>query len=380
MGDDNDLYCPHCGVQLKSQHPYSSQVRFPDAIQRSPVFYVRYLLFLLAALSLLGLAEPPVDIYAVANVLISLAYILLAWFTYRSPRFGVLSGMLFYVCLQSWQWIHDPDYLEKGTFYKILFTLVFLRGVLAVFSSKYNQSAGWMSHTCKNCKHSVTEKFCPACGIFNQPTSKPFVHFLFIGSFLLSLVGFTVAHRSGWIFGEGFTSVLAMDILIALVVLLYVWLDRGNMIPLLKTRPKMRPLASVILVSGIFAMAIHFSVAWLHGMYEIRSTSYVDMLSASPHSWLVIPAIMIIQPAIFEELAFRGFVYNRLEEIVPPRMALVFSSLLFGVFHFSTVALIWLLPIGFVFGIYRRLYGSIWYGVVGHLVYNGLVISLDYLL
>ncbi|TXH26639.1 MAG: CPBP family intramembrane metalloprotease [Cyclobacteriaceae bacterium] len=38
--------------------------------------------------------------------------------------------------------------------------------------------------------------------------------------------------------------------------------------------------------------------------------------------------------------------------------------------HLAFISLIWLIPIGLAFGFLRSRYNTIWYGIVGHFVYN----------
>jgi membrane protease YdiL (CAAX protease family) len=52
-------------------------------------------------------------------------------------------------------------------------------------------------------------------------------------------------------------------------------------------------------------------------------------------NWLILLAALI--PGIWEELAFRGVVLSSLQRRFSPRTALVLSSVLFGLFHFSNL-------------------------------------------
>jgi uncharacterized protein len=83
-------------------------------------------------------------------------------------------------------------------------------------------------------------------------------------------------------------------------------------------------------------------------------------------------------PALFEELAFRGFVYNSINNLVGSKSAIWGSAFLFALVHFSLLSLVWLLPFGLLLAYFRNKYSSLLYGIIGHFTHNALVILIEY--
>ena len=47
--------------------------------------------------------------------------------------------------------------------------------------------------------------------------------------------------------------------------------------------------------------------------------------------------------------------------------------------HLQIISLLWLIPIGLVFGLLRNKYNTLWYGVIGHFVYNFSITVYEFL-
>ena len=75
-------------------------------------------------------------------------------------------------------------------------------------------------------------------------------------------------------------------------------------------------------------------------------------------------------PAIFEELAFRGVLYNYLNTFLDERLVVMVTGFAFAAIHLNFFALLWLIPFGIFIGSLRRKYNTLWYGVIFHFVFN----------
>ncbi|MGB5758574.1 MAG: CPBP family intramembrane glutamic endopeptidase [Acidimicrobiales bacterium] len=64
--------------------------------------------------------------------------------------------------------------------------------------------------------------------------------------------------------------------------------------------------------------------------------------------WVIL--LLALVPAIWEELTFRGVVLSNLQPRIPPFKAVIMSSVLFGLYHFSNLVA-WDDPIEVVFGV-----------------------------
>lgn len=99
--------------------------------------------------------------------------------------------------------------------------------------------------------------------------------------------------------------------------------------------------------------------------------------------WVLLGSFALV-PAIFEELCFRGYVFGAFHATGSPRRAIVVSSLLFGLFHVlvgDALAIERFLPttmMGLALGYIRWRSGSVFPGMLLHVVHNGLLLSVAY--
>ena len=112
------------------------------------------------------------------------------------------------------------------------------------------------------------------------------------------------------------------------------------------------------------------------GIEEIRYSE--PFLSAGFGWWVVILAICV-QPAVIEELAFRGVMLAALQHILNVREAVIVSALLFMVIHLAVLSFPHLFVIGLVLGYLRVKTGSIYPCMLAHFVHNLLVVLSEHL-
>ena len=94
------------------------------------------------------------------------------------------------------------------------------------------------------------------------------------------------------------------------------------------------------------------------------------------------PAVVMVysiaaNPALFEELAFRGVMYNLLSDFLKERLVIIVTAFMFAVIHLNLLSLLWLIPFGIFVGVLRKLYNTIWYGVIFHFVFNLITVLFD---
>lgn len=108
---------------------------------------------------------------------------------------------------------------------------------------------------------------------------------------------------------------------------------------------------------------------WLGYTFYFESTSYPLLYS------LIIIAVF---PAIFEELAFRGFLFDNLKTISGVKPAIWGSAFLFALMHFSILSLLWIFPFGLFLGYLRERHKTLVYGIVAHFTHNATVTIIEY--
>jgi len=117
----------------------------------------------------------------------------------------------------------------------------------------------------------------------------------------------------------------------------------------------------------------------LTGM-EVKEQAWIQALMADRSALLAVMPWLVLVGPVSEEAFFRGYVFRRLWSSAGPYAAYAVSALLFAVIHWHPVGLPVYAVIGLIFcWVYRRT-GSLWAPVVGHVVYNGIVVSTPLLL
>jgi len=154
----------------------------------------------------------------------------------------------------------------------------------------------------------------------------------------------------------------------AVVILAFVTREWAAVRPAL-TRPVSAhgwALSLVVLIAlGVF-MELYF---WL-GDYAFETLEYLP--SFRDHGWPPWSAIVLISvcPAIFEELAFRGFLLERLVPLMGQRDALLLQATLFSILHLSIPILLSHFVMGLGLGFVRLRTGSLLPGMLLHGVWN----------
>lgn len=133
-------------------------------------------------------------------------------------------------------------------------------------------------------------------------------------------------------------------------------------------------------ISGVFT----FSIAWL-AVQTLRhflggsAEGYSHEPLSIGYGWWYMVLTVVLQPAIIEELAFRGIIQPGMARLMGRTPAVFVSAAMFTVLHISAVNFPHLLVMGVIVGFIRDRCGSVYPGMVLHAVHNGLVILLEYL-
>ena len=84
--------------------------------------------------------------------------------------------------------------------------------------------------------------------------------------------------------------------------------------------------------------------------------------------WAIL--LICVQPAIFEELAFRGVVQGSLQAVIGPWQAVFASAVMFAILHLSIPSIPHLVIMGFVLAWLRLRSGSLYPGMIVHFLHN----------
>lgn len=126
----------------------------------------------------------------------------------------------------------------------------------------------------------------------------------------------------------------------------------------------------------------------LEHFIELESTDIglYDFIKASKAQYLLIVVMGWLIGGFYEEIVFHGFIFTRLEQMIPGRYATVLSfvvsCILFGAYHLqmgSGGAFNALMVGGVYQGLFLYFKRNLWASIICHGVYNTMVMTLIYL-
>lgn len=167
---------------------------------------------------------------------------------------------------------------------------------------------------------------------------------------------------------------LGSMVLSAIVVGTAIW-NRRAMLPQFRAPRADSMLIALGVAFVTFGVGTGFMllVLWMIGIDEPMS---VPRGTSKPPALVWMIFFVVVQPAIIEEIAFRGIIQPSLERILSRRQALIVTSAMFAVLH------LWVAVPQFVMGLVagwlRNRDGTLWPAMTVHAVHNGLVVGVAY--
>jgi len=185
---------------------------------------------------------------------------------------------------------------------------------------------------------------------------------------------------SSWV--AEFSSFLLSDVVFAsllmAVTLVFGLLDLKGFKQLF--RFNFHPEALLIIVAGAPFLAL--VVSGISGYMTYRmglsySNVSVDYFLYTSNGLFFGLMFVSVMPGLFEELLFRGILFNHLLKLTRPKSVILITGILFAFVHFHILSLLWLAPMGLFLGYLRFRYRSIVYCILFHMTYNAAVFFID---
>jgi uncharacterized protein len=133
-------------------------------------------------------------------------------------------------------------------------------------------------------------------------------------------------------------------------------------------------LTAVLVVALLGFIQIYALVLTSVGFEYLRETDSIEQYRWPVWAVFVMGAAC---PAVFEEIAFRGVIYRRLELVGGPREALVIQAAMFSIIHLLPAVFISHFFIGLALGWLRQRSNSLLPGMLVHGAYNGTLLFLE---
>ena len=239
--------------------------------------------------------------------------------------------------------------------------------------------------TCKNCENELTinSKFCPKCGhsIIKKEIEGKESNLNKIIAFYISVIFFIIiSYFINNNFYENFIVELITEICFAFIIFIFCIYDLKAVLKLYKL-PKLSISAYLLasLVPIISSFIVYFSINSLNTIIDPTKYNnyYINYLYLeNPLLWSII--FVSILPPVFEELAFRGYLYNIMKKVTNDKITIIATSFLFALIHFSFISLLWIFPFGLFLGYLRKKYNTLWLCMIAHFIHNFIVLMLDY--
>ena len=197
---------------------------------------------------------------------------------------------------------------------------------------------------------------------------------IFFGVYLLVCLfsGFTR-------FVRGLIPLLIVDGTLSIFTLLYVvvcWTDLKSIVRWNNFSLKKLLSYSVQAVAG--AIAVNYVVRWVNKSIFDSESYYYYAFSHLKYAKLATIIVVALQPAVFEELAFRGVLQEKLNKITDTRQSIFISAFLFSLLHLSVISFFWLMPFALWLGYVRNKEQTLWYGILIHFCFNTTACFLEF--
>jgi membrane protease YdiL (CAAX protease family) len=118
------------------------------------------------------------------------------------------------------------------------------------------------------------------------------------------------------------------------------------------------------------SLIVHDTVTWLNRSLFSEEFSYYAFYQGYSYAKELTIFFVAIMPALFEELGYRGFLLEKLLQIVDKKQAIFICGFIFAIMHMSFISLFWLLPFGLLLAYVRIKEDTLWYSIFMHFSFN----------
>lgn len=164
-------------------------------------------------------------------------------------------------------------------------------------------------------------------------------------------------------------------ILSSIMATLFFWvvyiLRRKSFFQELKIRALPREAVVLSILAGLgISVALTGIINFIDiAKYFPEATQELAEMFAGSDLLSLLLAVGIIVP-IFEELMFRGLIFNEMRRAMPHWLAIVLSGVVFGVAHMNPIQIMYTLPMGILLAILYYRTGSLWTPILVHIAWN----------
>ena len=137
-------------------------------------------------------------------------------------------------------------------------------------------------------------------------------------------------------------------------------------------------LLTILIVLSSYPVAVFFNfigLTLLNKFTQVRANPIP--IPSNPREYILCFLIIALTPGICEEVMFRGLIMSSYDSF-GKKKAIIYSAILFGVFHFNAQNLLGPIYLGLLFGIIAYKTDSIYPTIIGHTVNNTIALTIGY--
>jgi len=174
----------------------------------------------------------------------------------------------------------------------------------------------------------------------------------------------------------GFGGLVVTQAIFLIIPLLYSWYLKNDRQKLFAVKiPKFRHLLGALIAwAGIFLIGILLAYLLAPLMPDSLHAVYKSFAPFMNENIIFLWLVIALMPAVGEELMFRGFIFGTLKDKMNLWYAMIITSVIFGIFHMSLIKFFTTFMLGFIIVLAVQASGSIFIGMLIHLVNNSFAI------
>jgi membrane protease YdiL (CAAX protease family) len=124
-----------------------------------------------------------------------------------------------------------------------------------------------------------------------------------------------------------------------------------------------------MILSAILVLGLTHIFPWIN-TNQTQETGFSQM--GQHYEYILAFVTLVVITPLAEEILFRGYLFGKLKKFIPVWLAILATSLLFGIAHWSWTLGIDTFALSIVLCLLRETTGSIWSSVLLHMIKNGI--------
>jgi len=289
----------------------------------------------------------------ISSICVALLFLILTAWADRNPFGAILTAFIVYLTLNVVGIIDNPALLFRGILPKIFCIAAFVGGIRSARQVAVQRAAleklkaPGLETTeplpepmlaCPKCQGVIqeTDTFCGHCGnllaatpdhvrredVFDVLT--PTLAYYFITLVLLCIYKLTS------VFPEGFEGIVVITVIDVAIVIAFWGNYFQTLRPLFSLRGlSLKVMALTIVGAMVGSVVVSVVAEWINLSIQDDVFYSTYLFEDTKYPFLLSTLFIAVQPAIFEEVAFRGFLFDNLSKVTPTRSTVYVTAFVF---------------------------------------------------